>query len=454
MDKSPNPFKILAPTAILGYGYPESSFEAGLDSEPDLIAVDAGSTDPGPYYLGAGKSFTDRGAVKRDLRHMIRAGVERGIPVVVGTCGGAGARPHLQWCRKIVDEIAREEGLSFRLGEIFADVSADRLLGAAREGRTEPMPGADPLAEDAVEETTNLVAQMGLEPIMRAHEENCDVILAGRAYDAAVFAALPVLRGYPRGLALHMGKILECAAIAADPGSGSDCALGLVTEDSFTLAPLGEDREFTRQSVAAHSLYEKADPRHLTGPGGYLDLEESSFTQLDDGRVRVAGSEFYETSPCRLKIEGARRIGYRTICVAGTRDPTMIRDIDEILDHVRKDVDGRVESKEWEGEVYFHLYGRDGVMGDLESEDGTDSHELGIVIEAVGPDQQCASSLCSITRSTLLHYGYPGRVSTAGNLAFPFSPSDLEAGEVYEFSVYHLMEVESEELFDIEVTEL
>ena len=51
-------FKILSPTAILGYGFPEESFKRGMAEKPDLIAVDAGSTDPGPYYLGAGKAFT------------------------------------------------------------------------------------------------------------------------------------------------------------------------------------------------------------------------------------------------------------------------------------------------------------------------------------------------------------------------------------------------------------
>ena len=70
-------FKILSATAILGYGFPIASFEAGIAKGPDLIAADAGSTDPGPYYLGSGISFTDRQAVKRDLRIMIKAGTTR-----------------------------------------------------------------------------------------------------------------------------------------------------------------------------------------------------------------------------------------------------------------------------------------------------------------------------------------------------------------------------------------
>ena len=99
-------FKILSTTAILGYGFPMTSFEAGMEKKPDLIAADAGSTDPGPYYLGAGISFTDRQAVKRDLRIMIKAGVANKIPVVVGTAGGSGAEPHLDWCYDIIKEIA------------------------------------------------------------------------------------------------------------------------------------------------------------------------------------------------------------------------------------------------------------------------------------------------------------------------------------------------------------
>ncbi|MCI6160941.1 MAG: 3-methylaspartate ammonia-lyase, partial [Prevotella sp.] len=68
--------RILSPTAILGYGFPLESFVEGMKRKPHVIAVDAGSSDPGPYYLGAGKSFTDRNSVKRDLEIMIPAGIE------------------------------------------------------------------------------------------------------------------------------------------------------------------------------------------------------------------------------------------------------------------------------------------------------------------------------------------------------------------------------------------
>ena len=93
----------------------------------------------------------------------------------------------------------------------------------------------------------------------------------------------PWLQGYDAGLALHLGKILECAAIAASPGSGADCALGILEEDRFILQPLSESRSFTATSVAAHTLYEKSDPYILPGPGGHLDLRNVSFADIGDG---------------------------------------------------------------------------------------------------------------------------------------------------------------------------
>ena len=60
---------------------------------PKAIAVDAGSTDPGPYYLGSGQSFTNREAVKRDLALIIEAGLDAKIPVLIGTAGSSDLAP-------------------------------------------------------------------------------------------------------------------------------------------------------------------------------------------------------------------------------------------------------------------------------------------------------------------------------------------------------------------------
>ena len=196
-------FKILSPTAILGYGFPEESFMKAMEESPDLIAVDAGSSDPGPHYLGSGKAFTDRAGVKRDLRYMLKAGVKNNIPVVIGTAGGSGAQPHLEWCREIILELAKEEGLSFKMALIPADVEKKTVHEALDAGKITPLAFVPELTHEVIDESTYIVAQMGVEPFQEALAAGAQVVLAGRSYDPCCFAALPIMKGFDEGLALR-----------------------------------------------------------------------------------------------------------------------------------------------------------------------------------------------------------------------------------------------------------
>jgi hypothetical protein len=229
--------------------------------------------------------------------------------------------------------------------------------------------------------------------------------------------------------------------------------LGVLRRDHFLVEPLNPERACTVTSVAAHTLYEKSNPYRLPGPGGLLDLTATTFEQHDDRVVRVAGSRFVPTDGYTVKVEGARRVGHRTVSIAGVRDPIFIAQVDEILAAVR----GRVADNFTHSADYtllFHVYGKNAVMGPLEPAD-TPGHELGIVIEAVAGTQDLANTICAIARSTMLHHGYPGRISTAGNLAFPYSPSDFKAGEVYRFSLYHLLRVDDPcALFPVEIVDV
>jgi hypothetical protein len=284
---------------------------------------------------------------------------------------------------------------------------------------------------------------MGVEPVIAALAEGAQIVVAGRCYDPAVFAAVPVMQGFSEALALHMGKILECAAIAAIPGSGSDCMLGTLDASGFVLEALNPERRCTVTSVAAHTLYEKSDPRLLPGPGGVLDLTGCQFEQVDDRRVRVTGTQFVKSDQYTIKLEGAKPVGYRTISLAGIRSPDLIAQLDTVLESVKDQVFQNFEDIETaEVKLLFRCYGRDGVMGELEPMRQAQPHEIGLVIEVVAKTQALADTICSFARSTLLHIGYPGRQSTAGNLAFPYSPSDSSHGLVYEFSVYHLLAVD------------
>ncbi len=444
--------RVLSPTAILGYGFPMESFVEGMKRKPHVIAVDAGSTDPGPYYLGAGTSFTDRNSVKRDLEIMIPAAIESGIPLIVGTSGGSGGRPHVELTLDIVKEIISEKKLSLKLAVIQSEFDKEFIKENVRKGNISPLFPAKEITEDDVEESIRIVAQMGEEPFIEALENGAQVIMAGRSYDPSVFAALALKNGFDKGLAIHMGKILECAAIAALPGSGSDSMFGYLREDHFELEPLSPLRKCTTLSVAAHTLYEKTNPYILPGPGGAINLHQAKFEQVTESKVRVSGSRFVPTEEYFVKLEGVRRVGYRTISCAGVKDPIMISKIDSITQSVRERVENNFEHygiKDFF--LDFKIYGKNGVMSMFDGIEPSTSNELMIIIEAVAETQEQANTICGFARSTMLHFGYEGRIATAGNLAFPFSPSDAKMGEVFEFNVYHLMKVEDpKSLFPIE----
>ena len=169
---------------------------------------------------------------------------------------------------------------------IEADFDKKTVLEEFAKGKVRPLHPAPECTEEDITESTHIVGQMGVEPFIKALQDGAEVICAGRSYDPTMFAALPILKGFDKGLALHCGKILECAAIASNPGSGSDCMFGTIYEDSFVLQTLNPIRKCTTLSVSAHTLYEKTNPYLLPGPGGTIDLHETTFTQLDEDRGR------------------------------------------------------------------------------------------------------------------------------------------------------------------------
>ena len=102
----------------------------------------------------------------------------------------------------------------------------------------------------------------------------------------------------------------------------------------------------------------------------------------------------------------------------------------------------------------FRVYGKNGILMGPQV-NGVAPTELGIVGEVVADMQEIAHSVCSFAHGVLLHQPYPGRKTIAGNLAFPYSPSDFDLGEVFEFSIYHLLEVDDpSSLFPITIEKI
>lgn len=446
---------ILSPCGILGYGFPKESFELAMAEEPDAIVVDAGSTDAGPHKLGAGVAIVSRMAAKKDLALLMQGAHDLSIPLLIGSAGGSGARVHTEWTLSIIRELCVEMDWHPKTAVIWADIPNEVILRAMEAGNIEKMSENVPdLTPETLKQTNGVVAQMGMEPILDALDK-AQIIICGRAYDPSPFAAVGVKRGHDVGLSYHLGKILECGALCCEPGTTKDCMLGVLDDDGFTVYPAAKTRKCTSVSVAAHTFYEKDHPYLLNGPGMLLDLSRCAFTELGEGRVRVTGSRF-SAVPYTLKLEGARPVAYRTFVLAGIRDPLLISGLDEVEKQV---VDGvHAYYSDFPDDSYqinFYHYGIDAVMGACEPKRTDLPHEIGLMFEVIAPTQELANAICATVRSSYLHFGYKGRKSTAGNLAFPFAPSDVPFGPVYAFSVYHLMRVsDGRSLFPIELVEV
>ncbi|MEC7302350.1 MAG: acyclic terpene utilization AtuA family protein [Pseudomonadota bacterium] len=436
------PIRMFAATGMLGYGYAEESIQCALEMDLDLIAADAGSMDPGPYYLGAGQAFVSRPAAKRDLSLMMEGGAKKGVPVFIGSAGGGGGDPHVDWLMEIVREIATEKGLHPKVAVIRSEQSKDALKAKARAGKISPLGPIGELTEDEIEGSHRVVAMMGPEPFQKALEDGADVVIAGRASDAAIYAAIPLMRGADAGLAWHLGKIIECGAQVVEPREGQDCVIGTLYDDYFTIEPGHPERRCTRTRVAAHTLYENPSPYLLKEPNGTLNTQFAAFEQVDPRTVRVSGSRWEPATQYTVKLEGVRSLGYRTVFMAGIRDPILVSTIDEFISACRQRTARDVAALGIVGDDYtlnIQVYGRNAVMGINEPIKESAAHELAVLVDVVALSEDISKAVCAKARYSLLHTDFPGRMCISGNLAIPFSPSDIPAGTVYEFNIWHTM---------------
>ena len=448
--------RIYSPSGIVGYGYKEESFARALEKDPHLIACDGGSTDPGPNYLGMGKAFVGRDAAKRDLKNMLIAGHDRKIPVIVGTSGGAGGDPHLQWTREIVEEIARENELHFKMALIHSEQSKEYVTGKLEEGKVKPLWPLGALARETVEKSARIVGMAGVEPYIEALGQGAQVILAGRSDDSAIFAALPIKEEFDPALGWVAGKLLECGAACTEPRGkyGTEGVMVSVREDHVLVEPPHPGLRCTPHSVGSFFLHENETPLYHTEPSGVLDLTQVQFEAVDDRTVKVTGARFAPAERYTVRLEGVEFAGYRCICVSTTRDPVLVQCIDSYIDSVRGITEQRIEGLgigEDDYKLVYRIIGKDSVMGGREPVRELNGHELGVIIEAVAPTQAIANEIVGMARQVAKNGYYEGKLCDEGCLTFPYSPSDIPVGPVYRFSILHTVAPDSPlEMFPIE----
>lgn len=449
--------KILTPVGMLGYGFPPEDYQRGLDRHPDAVILDSGSTDPGPYMLGCGQTLVKPRAYLRDLKVILSGIGEQKIPLLIGSAGGCGTKENVDYIVSVIKELCTELGLHKKIVKIYADIDKALITEKLASGAIHPCSGAPELTQADVDATVQAVAQMGAEPIVKALEEHpdADIIVAGRAYDPSPYAAFCISKGITDpGIIWHMGKIMECGAFCCE--KKGQVILATVREDSFDLEPMDPTNRCTEVTVASHTLYEKTRPDLLPGPGGQLNLQNSHYQQINERAVRVWGSSFEPSPQYQVKLEGAAVVGYRCVFIGGVRDPILISQLDSFLKMVRAYGESLYpELQSGEAQLFFHQYGKNAVMEELEPERDVVPLEVGLLGEVVAPTQELANAICSNIRVAVLHGPYKGQLATGGNLALPLNPPDNPLGPVCRFSLYHLMDIDDAlSLFPIKAEEV
>ena len=446
--------KIICPNGHLGFApLKTASFRIGVEAKPDFIACDSGSNDVGPGPLGSDTSTSPLAWQTHDLEEMLLAARELGVPMVIGSAGDTGTNSRVDLFVSIIQDIAKKHLLpKFKIGYFYSEVDKEYLRAKMQKGT--PINGLDErpeLTEAQLNATDRIVAMAGVHPFKVLLDQGADVIIGGRSSDSAIFAASVMSHGHSEADAYYLGKVLECASFCAEPYGGKETVLGEVKSGEVLVTAMSPEQQCTVASVAGHAMYERSNPYHEFVAGGMLDMTKCKYEQVNEKTTRISGQEFIPAEEFRVKLEGAGKTGERFIGIAGIRDPYTIENVDKVIDWAKTQVRDKFGDNGYE--LHYNVYGKNGVMGDLEPIKEHSSHELCIVVQAVAPTAEIAEEICMTGTRQMFYARLENVKGTAGSVSFVLDEV-VQTSPAYVWTLNHTIAVEdSLELFPTHMTE-
>ncbi|MCY3878664.1 MAG: acyclic terpene utilization AtuA family protein [Rhodobacteraceae bacterium] len=436
------PTRVLVPSGVLGLGFDRHALRNGIASAPDIIAIDGGSTDSGPYYLGAGVSKYSRAATLNEWKMLLQARREACVPLVLTTAGTCGTDATVDWMLEITRDAAAELGQTVRVAAVKSSQRREFIAEAFAGGRIDPLPHAPEISQTDILGCSNIVALAGVEQICAGIRSGADIVIAGRATDTSGIAALPIMNGNHPGAAWHGAKIAECGALCSTHPLSGVISVNF-DENGFEVEPMADDARCTADSVSAHMLYENADPFILSEPGGKLDVSRADYQPVSKRRVRVSGSEWIASDRYTVKLEGAAPVGYQTTIIAILRDARYAARAAEWVQLLKDFLHRQIRDQaSYPPEAYgieFRLIGVNAALGALERRKGNPA-EVGVLCIVSAECQAAANEIARFINPFLLHFPLT-EGEELPTFAFPYSPAETERGPVYEFRLNHTLEI-------------
>lgn len=446
--------RILCPNGHLGFGPMKvKSFYRGLEAKPDFIIADSGSSDVGPVPLATDTSASPLVWQRHDLEHMLLAARRLKIPMIVGSAGDTGTNSRVDLYVELIKDIALKHRLPrFKVGYFYSEVDKNLIRKRMEQGVV--VKGLDKRPDldlPQLEATERIVAVADIHPYIHLLDMGAEVIVGGRSSDSAIFAAPAIWLGFDYGLSYLMGKILECASFCAEPYGAKESVLGEIFPGEIRVTAMSPEQRCTVASVSGHAMYERPNPFYEYVLGGVLDMSRCHYEQFDERTTRITGAHFIPAEQLRVKLEGAGRVGERYLGIVGIRDPYIIANIDKAIAWAREQAHERFGGEGYE--LYFHVYGRDAILGESEPLRDRLPHEVCVVVEAVSPRKETAEELATIGVRQLFYARLPELKGTAGAAAF-LVDEVLRTKPACQWTINHLLPVdEPMELFPTYLTD-
>jgi len=205
-------------------------------------------------------------------------------------------------------------------------------------------------------------------------------------------------------------------------------------------------------SVAGHAMYERSNPYYEHVAGGTLDMAECVYEQVALKTTRITGARFQPAPEFRVKLEGAGKVGERYVGMVGIRDPYTIANVDAVIAWARDKVRERFGEQGYE--LHYTVYGRNGVMGELEPLKHKPAHELCILVQGIAPSAEMAEEVCMTGTRQMFYARLPEVKGSAGSVAFALDEV-LRASPAYRWTLNHTLRCEHPmELFKTRVVEV
>ena len=263
-----------------------------------------------------------------DFLHQLRTCLTLVVKKKVCVISSAGGINPIGLGRKIV-QMAREMELELKVGIVYGDDISDRLyeLSAAGERFTNLETGLDFFSVRSRISTANIY--LGAEPVVRAIEKGCQIIVTGRVTDTGV-ALAPMIHEFGWDMTdwdrlaagIVAGHILECGAQATGGNLTDWHEVASFHDIGYPIVEMRQDGEFvvtkhkrtgglvSEKAVKEQLVYEMGDPGEYISPDGVAYFDTVQLEELGPDRVRVHGVEG-GPAPDFLKVSMSYEDGWK-----------------------------------------------------------------------------------------------------------------------------------------------